>query len=239
MFTVYFTLLLVVNFLTSFSIVRDGNYEWHGNGIRARQSVHVDILAVFERILDGSTESLPNFTITAQKNFEIKHSTGATKSVRFTNLKGAQVGEGREASIRFWHDSTEFALHASSLKPIGWDSAEPSSGVEAGSAKRRMLSAPQTSSVYIIRGALSGAFYVGCSVDVEKRLRQHNREISKGAAATAGDAWSVARICRGFTSRGQALKFEARLQHSASPLTDAPLLAQETAFEGVVVELLV
>ena len=189
---------MVANFLTSVSIVRNGNYEWHGNGIRARQSVHVDILATFERILDGSTELLPHFTITAQKNFEIRHSTGATKAVRFTNLKGAQVGEGRDAAIRFWHDVTEFALHASTLKPIGWDSAEPSvaSSVEAGSAKRRMLSALQTSSVYIIQGALSGAFYVGCSVDVEKRLRQHNREISKGAAATAGDAWSVASVCR-------------------------------------------
>ena len=225
--------------LPSVSIVRNGDYEWHGNGIRARQSAHVDILAVFERILDGSTESLPHFTITAQKNFEIKHSTGATKSVRFTNLKGAQVGEGREASIRFWFDSTEFALHASSLKPIGWDSAETSvasSGVEADSVKRRMLSAAQTSSVYIIQGALSGAFYVGCSVDVENRLRQHNREISKGAAATAGDTWCVASICRGFTSRGQALKFEARLQNSTSPLAYATELANEASFEGIFVE---
>ena len=57
--------------------------------------------------------------------------------------------------------------------------------------------------------------YIGATVDVDRRLRQHNKEISGGAHATAiqvarGERWN--RICyvSGFPDWQSALQFEWR-----------------------------
>ena len=57
--------------------------------------------------------------------------------------------------------------------------------------------------------------YVGATVDLDRRLRQHNKEISGGAHLTGskvakGEAWE--RICyvEGFPEWTEALKFEWR-----------------------------
>ena len=55
-------------------IKQNGNYEWRANGIRARHNTHVDIVALFERVLGGSVEELINWSITACVNFELRHS---------------------------------------------------------------------------------------------------------------------------------------------------------------------
>lgn len=60
-----------------------------------------------------------------------------------------------------------------------------------------------------------GATYVGATVDLDHRLRQHNKEIKGGAAATsakvaAGEKWT--RVCHvaGFPDWRAALQFEWR-----------------------------
>jgi len=52
--------------------------------------------------------------------------------------------------------------------------------------------------------------YVGVTPDLDRRLRQHNGEMSGGAAATAGRTWE--RVChvRGFPDARAALQFEWR-----------------------------
>lgn len=57
----------------------------------------------------------------------------------------------------------------------------------------------------------SGSTYIGSTVDVDRRLRQHNGELSGGARATAkGNGWT--RVCHvlGFPDERAALQFEWR-----------------------------
>ena len=66
--------------------------------------------------------------------------------------------------------------------------------------------------VYLLEST-SGATYVGATVDLDHRLRQHNKEIKGGACATSakvakGETW--VRICHveGFPDWKAALQFE-------------------------------
>lgn len=68
--------------------------------------------------------------------------------------------------------------------------------------------------VYLLESS-GGATYIGATIDVERRLRQHNKEIKGGAHATGtkvtkGESWS--RICyvAGFPDWTAALQFEWR-----------------------------
>jgi len=60
-----------------------------------------------------------------------------------------------------------------------------------------------------------GATYVGATVDLEQRLRKHNKEIKGGAVATGikvnkGETWSRACHVKGFPDWKAALQFEWR-----------------------------
>jgi predicted GIY-YIG superfamily endonuclease len=59
----------------------------------------------------------------------------------------------------------------------------------------------------------TGSTYVGFSVDVDRRLRQHNCELKGGARATHGKTWK--RICTvlGFPTQQSALQFEWKWKH--------------------------
>ena len=68
--------------------------------------------------------------------------------------------------------------------------------------------------VYLLE-ATNGSTYVGATVDLDHRLRQHNCEIKGGAVATSvkvkrGETWT--RVCHvaGFPSWQAALQFEWR-----------------------------
>jgi len=68
--------------------------------------------------------------------------------------------------------------------------------------------------VYLLESS-DGATYIGATIDVDRRLRQHNKEIKGGAHATGnkvakGESWS--RICyvQGFPDWTAALQFEWR-----------------------------
>lgn len=64
----------------------------------------------------------------------------------------------------------------------------------------------------------NGNSYVGATVDLERRLRQHNKEIKGGAHATGvkvakGETWTRAVHVSGFPDWPSALQFEWRWKH--------------------------
>ncbi len=68
--------------------------------------------------------------------------------------------------------------------------------------------------VYFIQST-NGSTYIGATVDLDKRIRQHNKEIKGGATATsikveAGQVWSYVCYVENFPSWNEALKFEWR-----------------------------
>ncbi len=62
--------------------------------------------------------------------------------------------------------------------------------------------------VYLLKQIDGQKTYVGATLDVERRLKQHNRLLSGGAKATQGHQWE--RICHvsGFPNEKSALQFE-------------------------------
>ena len=81
--------------------------------------------------------------------------------------------------------------------------------------------------VYCLQ-SISGKTYVGATVDVDRRLRQHNCEITGGArrtgvAVAAGDSWL--RICHvtGFPDWRAALQFEWRWKQLSRKLRGTPM----------------
>lgn len=73
--------------------------------------------------------------------------------------------------------------------------------------------------------------YVGVTPDLERRLRQHNGELSGGAKATHGHQWK--RVChvRGFPDHRAALQFEWRWKQISRRLTGAPLERRAKALQ--------
>ena len=61
----------------------------------------------------------------------------------------------------------------------------------------------------------NGSTYVGSTIDLERRLRQHNKEIKGGAHATGikvikGEIWHRVCYVKGFPNWSSALQFEWR-----------------------------
>lgn len=76
----------------------------------------------------------------------------------------------------------------------------------------------------------NGNTYVGATVDLNRRLRQHNKEIKGGATATSirvlkGETWSRACHISGFPTWQAALQFEWRWKQLSRkyPLSLNPL----------------
>lgn len=68
--------------------------------------------------------------------------------------------------------------------------------------------------VYFIEST-SGATYIGATVSLEKRIRQHNKELKGGATATSikvnqGESWDYVCYVENFPTWNEALKFEWR-----------------------------
>ncbi len=68
--------------------------------------------------------------------------------------------------------------------------------------------------VYFIQST-NGSTYIGATVNLDKRIRQHNKEIKGGATATsikveAGQIWTYICYVENFPSWNEALKFEWR-----------------------------
>ena len=71
----------------------------------------------------------------------------------------------------------------------------------------------------------SGSTYVGATVDLDRRLRQHNKEIKGGAHATGakvaqGESWTRAAHVSGFPDWPAALQFEWRWKQLTRKITN-------------------
>ena len=68
--------------------------------------------------------------------------------------------------------------------------------------------------VYFIEST-NGSTYIGATVNLDKRIRQHNKELKGGATATSikvnqGEAWTYVCYVENFPNWNEALKFEWR-----------------------------
>ena len=66
----------------------------------------------------------------------------------------------------------------------------------------------ENATVYCLVEQTGRSTYVGATLELDRRLRQHNGEIKGGAKATAGKRWSLAATVTGFPSWPTALQFE-------------------------------
>ena len=88
--------------------------------------------------------------------------------------------------------------------------------------------------VYILESSDRKATYVGATVDLNHRLRQHNKELAGGAHATSvkvaqGCTWN--RICfiQGFPDWPAALQFEWRLKQLSRKLLKGDTSKNDTS----------
>jgi predicted GIY-YIG superfamily endonuclease len=91
--------------------------------------------------------------------------------------------------------------------------------------------------VYILESS-DHATYVGATVDLDRRLRQHNKEIKGGAHATSarvvkGETWTRVCYVSGFPDWPAALQFEWRLKQLSRKLPSRmfPLERRKKALE--------
>ena len=91
--------------------------------------------------------------------------------------------------------------------------------------------------VYLLASS-DNATYVGATVDLNRRLRQHNKEITGGAHATSikvgkGESWTRACHVAGFPTWQAALQFEWRWKQLSRKLPNSlfPLKRRITALK--------
>jgi structure-specific endonuclease subunit SLX1 len=85
-----------------------------------------------------------------------------------------------------------------------------------------------------------GNTYIGATIDLDRRLRQHNKEIKGGAHATGvkvsqGEIWKRAVHVSGFPDWQSALQFEWRWKHLSRqlPIKMNPLERRMTALKNL------
>jgi structure-specific endonuclease subunit SLX1 len=95
--------------------------------------------------------------------------------------------------------------------------------------------------VYLLLSSNSKSTYVGATVNLERRLRQHNKEIQGGAHATGqkvarGETWIRAAHVSGFPDWSAALQFEWKWKQLSRKLSPSlyPLERRMKALEQLV-----
>jgi structure-specific endonuclease subunit SLX1 len=83
--------------------------------------------------------------------------------------------------------------------------------------------------------------YVGATIDVDRRLRQHNGELSGGAKATSTIPGGWYRVCyvKGFADNHEALRFEWWWKRRSAALFNkksGPLVRRQAALEAMMSE---
>jgi structure-specific endonuclease subunit SLX1 len=80
--------------------------------------------------------------------------------------------------------------------------------------------------------------YVGATIDVDRRLRQHNGELSGGAKATSTVPGGWYRVCyvKGFADNHEALRFEWWWKRRSAKLRGTPLERRQAALEAMMSE---
>jgi structure-specific endonuclease subunit SLX1 len=94
--------------------------------------------------------------------------------------------------------------------------------------------------VYFIQST-NGSTYIGATIDLDKRIRQHNKELKGGATATSikvsrGEIWSYVCYVENFPSWNEALKFEWRWKQISRQIqkikpTQKPIERRQEALE--------
>ena len=94
--------------------------------------------------------------------------------------------------------------------------------------------------VYLLESSCKKATYVGATVNLERRLRQHNKELAGGAHATGarvarGETWRRACHVAGFPTWQAALQFEWRFKQltrrERSDANQTPLERRQAALQ--------
>lgn len=67
--------------------------------------------------------------------------------------------------------------------------------------------------VYILKAISKNKYYIGYTINLKRRLKQHNRELKGGAKCTAGNKWEYFAIFTNLDNRILGLKLEWRLKH--------------------------
>ena len=73
--------------------------------------------------------------------------------------------------------------------------------------------------------------YVGATIDPERRLRQHNGELSGGAKATRGYVWTRKCLVGIFDNAHDALSFEWHWKYNSKKCKGTPLERRMKALE--------
>ena len=90
--------------------------------------------------------------------------------------------------------------------------------------------------VYCLRSAVSRRTYVGATVDLSRRLRQHNGDLKGGAKYTSSHRpWELAGTVTGFATFREALQFEWRWKKTRVRRSRAipPLARRQQALEAL------
>jgi structure-specific endonuclease subunit SLX1 len=78
--------------------------------------------------------------------------------------------------------------------------------------------------------------YVGATIDPDRRLRQHNGELSGGAKATRGGVWTRKCLVGPFENQHDALSFEWHWKYNSKKFKGAALERRLKALEKMVME---
>jgi len=80
--------------------------------------------------------------------------------------------------------------------------------------------------------------YVGATLDVDRRLKQHNGQLSGGARATSTVPGGWYRVCyvKGFENQREALRFEWWWKRRSHKLHGTPLERRQAALEAMITE---
>jgi len=80
--------------------------------------------------------------------------------------------------------------------------------------------------------------YVGATIDVDRRLMQHNGLMSGGARATSTVPGGWYRVCyiKGFENKREALRFEWWWKRRSAKLNGNPLERRQAAMEAMISE---
>ncbi|KAG6548819.1 hypothetical protein Mapa_009580 [Marchantia paleacea] len=94
-----------------------------------------------------------------------------------------------------------------------------------------------THACYLLRSLnprFRSRFYIGCTVDPRRRLRQHNGELAQGARLTKEKRpWEMVLCVYGFSSHVAALQFEWAWQHPLKSLAVREAAAGMPSLKGV------
>lgn len=80
--------------------------------------------------------------------------------------------------------------------------------------------------------------YVGATIDPNRRLRQHNGELSGGAKATRGHVWVRKALVGPFENSHDALSFEWHWKHNSKKFKGSAIERRLKALESMVVDTL-